>query len=138
MASTCTACNHPVTDHGRIPGVGCMEPKCPCEYQRQVLERNADKVATDEALERVENGTDPAWAALARAAVRTLADRGAPFTTDDVWDYLADQDVAAPREPRALGPIMKAAGTDGTLRLEGYASSRRRHGSLLRSYVGAR
>ncbi len=94
-------------------------------------------IATEQALATVEQGTDPAWAVRAVEAVHQLANRQEPFTPDDVWDYLTDQGVEQPREPRALGPIIKAELRAHRIKLEGYATSRRRHGALIRSYTGA-
>lgn len=131
----CQNCQHPAMDHSNL--AGCMSPGCRCTRKRKAIQAAADAAATTQALAAVETGTDPKWRTAASDAVAHLASLGAPFTTDDVWDHLADTGVEHPREPRALGPIMRAAaGPGGLIRLEGYGASRRRHGSLLRSYVG--
>jgi hypothetical protein len=93
----------------------------------------------DEAMDRARRGTDPEWAAKAAEAIRDLATveelTGDPFTADDVWELLESRQVPAPREPRALGPILRALSTPGGPILGvGYAPSRRRHGSPVMSY----
>lgn len=139
---TC-ACGHPADVHSNMPGIGCLEAvgdreSCLCNCTRRSVQRTADTLATAQALDAVERGTSPAWAAQAVQAVAHLADLGRPFTSDDVWDRLTDLGVEAPAEPRALGPIVKAALREGRIRLEGYATSRRRHQSIIRSYVGVK
>lgn len=133
--TTCPDCGHLITDHSNL--AGCIASGgCRCQTRRRSLDRLADDAATVEALERVERGTDPAWASAAEAVVAARARTGEPFTTDDVWFDLAAQGVEAPREPRALGPIVKRALLDRSIRQEGYATSRRRHQAIIRSYVG--
>lgn len=132
----CPNCSHPASDHSNL--AGCLLTTCGCSTKRRDIQVTADRAATAEALDRVERGSDATWVAAANSAVDDLAHAGKPFTTDDVWDLLADRRVAEPREPRALGPVMKDAARAGRIRLEGYATSRRRHGSLIRSYVGGK
>ena len=68
-------------------------------------------VARDEALERVERGTDKDWRALARRALwNTIKETGVggEFTTDDVKTR-----VERTREEKAWGPILLAAARAG-------------------------
>lgn len=94
----------------------------------------------DEAMVRAEQGMDPTWGQHAAQAVRDLATLeavdGDPFTADDVWELLADRGVPAPREPRALGPVLKALadGPDAVVKSVGFAPSRRRHGAPVTAY----
>lgn len=135
--STHNGCTHPASDHGRVEGVGCMVTGCDCTASRRVVQAAEDRAATATALANVEQGSDPVWVSLATDTVLNLAREGEPFTTDDVWDHLAERGVEQPREPRALGPIMKSLQRSHAIKLEGYATSRRRHGALIRSYTGA-
>ncbi len=64
--------------------------------------------ARDSALSRVERHADPQWLARAYAAVRNCAANLHEFTSDDVWSELASM-RKFPHEPRALGPVMRAA-----------------------------
>lgn len=135
----CPTCAHEAREHSNLAGCTTLTdegPVCPCSVKRRDLAARQDAAATVEALERVERGTDPAWAEHAEQAIARRALGGAPFTSDDLWFDLADGGVEQPREPRALGPIVKRALRDGTIRWEGFATSRRRHDSVIRSYVG--
>lgn len=132
----CPNCNHPNAEHSNL--AGCLVCTCSRKPGRAAAQRAADQAATTVALERVEGAASPGWIASANDAVETLARMGQPFTPDDVWDLLDDRGVHPPREPRALGPVLKGAAKAGTIRVEGTASSRRRHGALIRSYIGSR
>lgn len=92
----------------------------------------------DAAVAQVEDAADGAWLIQAGDAIRHLATIGVPFSTDDVWDRLYALAVPAPREPRALGPVVKRALTAGIIQPDGTTQSRRRHAALIRTYVGAR
>lgn len=59
----------------------------------------------DEALERVEANADKDWMRAARDAVAALALAGGSFTTDDAWKLL--REVPVPREPRAMGAVIR-------------------------------
>lgn len=97
---------------------------------------SAAQVARDEALGRVEGGSDPRWVAAAERAVIWCANRFGTFTSDEVWDRLEYRKVPAPREPRALGPVMKRAVRDGLIEPAGYVQSARqeRHCAPVRVY----
>jgi len=58
----------------------------------------------DEALERVAANTNADWRVRALEMVFELAKYQRELVADDLWRYLEK-----PREPRALGPIMRAA-----------------------------
>ncbi|HSN11775.1 MAG TPA: hypothetical protein VLS51_06690 [Propionibacteriaceae bacterium] len=89
----------------------------------------------DEALARVERAADPDWMFYARKAVELLSDTTPVFTTDQVWEVLAEGRVASPDEPRALGPVMRKAMKDKVIERTGvYAMSVRRHGSPIPVY----
>lgn len=137
----CPRCEHPASDHSNLAGCtaeGDGGGTCPCTVKRRDLpgQRAADDAATAEALERVERGSDLEWVKAAESVLAAKAASGVPFTSDDLWYELAARGVESPREPRALGPIVQRALRAETIRQEGYATSRRRHRAVIRSYVG--
>jgi hypothetical protein len=73
----------------------------------------AAEAARDEALARVEANADPEWKARTLDAIRWLCRTQREITTDDVWLYLRQHDIAAPHEPRALGAVMNQARNRG-------------------------
>lgn len=92
----------------------------------------------DEAMGRAERGTDEAWRAEADHAVNTLARGFTTFTADDVWFELARRQVEPPREPRALGPVLRRAISDNRIVWTGvWEQSKRRHGSPVPAYRGS-
>ena len=62
----------------------------------------------DAGIATAEQGASDRWLAQALAAVRVIAARGEPFSTDDVWALLATMGAAV-REPRAMGAVMRRA-----------------------------
>jgi len=67
------------------------------------------------------------WKNAAVEALMTLANGKPEFTTDELWDLLAEKGVHT-GEPRALGSIMQSARRAGMIKLTGkYVSSYRRH-----------
>lgn len=73
----------------------------------------AAREARDAAIDEVEAGADREWKRAALAAVRRLAGRGLPFSTDSVWEEMGE---AAPvREPRAMGAVIRRAFTTGII-----------------------
>lgn len=83
-------------------------------------ERSRD--AAEEAMGRVDNGADPDFKLEAYTVVHYLALTVHEFTTDRVWWELQRRGATDPREPRALGPIMRRAQT-----LEWIADTGRMH-----------
>lgn len=147
--ANCPACTHPSDDHSNL--AGCII--CTCTTKRRDIPAlapglpapapiPAPKTMTDAVRERdaamaqVASGTDQVWAALAQEAVNDLAASGRIFSSDDVWDTLVERRVAVPREPRALGPIMKRSIASGVIVQDGYTKSRRRHAAILATYQG--
>lgn len=74
---------------------------------------------TQEAVQRAADHANGEWLRDAQQAVRTLADGGKPFTTDDVWALLAITSTAATHEPRALGAVIRQAQRDELIRHTG-------------------
>ena len=142
--ATCPSCGHSDRHSGLA---GCLwsdgEAFCTCTARWAAPKSNAVAIAErDEALARVAEHTDPSWEAEAVQAIYTLAARRFPddnlveFTTDDVWDLLAERGIPAPHEPRALGTIVREATRQGVIRVVGWAPSRRRHQSPIRVFLG--
>jgi hypothetical protein len=129
---TCPSCHHPKAHHS--PLVGCLADDAdPCECERSFPNANATPQKAEaekvEAMGRAASGSDADWVGKVVDAVRHLNDTLATWTPDDVWERLEDQGVPAPREPRALGPILKAManGPAATIEWLAYDKSRRRH-----------
>ena len=88
------------------------EPEPDAGQPRQApagFDASAGERALQAALVDVEHGADPEWQAAVWLALRAVIARAVEFTTDEVWLVLAERGVPAPREPRALGPIMRQA-----------------------------
>lgn len=79
----------------------------------RLFDDDAGVQARELALQRVEENADAEWLADARSAVRNLAERVERFTTDRVWYVLDRSGAEPPREPRALGAVMRAAVREG-------------------------
>jgi len=69
--------------------------------------------ARDEALAKVSAATDTQWATEVWAIILDLATD--TFTSDDIWQALEDRGLPTPREPRALGAILRQAATDNLI-----------------------
>lgn len=139
--SNCPDCGHDKADHS--PMVGCLSlsdpatDREPCDCDRSFREDKPREQMTaerDQAMGQAQQGTDPDWEADATKAVRTLAVSGRDFSPDDVWILLEEGNVPPPREPRALGPILKRLAKVGEIRPKGFTESRRRHGAPVRIY----
>jgi len=81
--------------------------------------------AIEEAVARVTRGTDPDWKRAALSAVYFVATQNEFVTADPVWHELDARGIERPREPSALGPVMRTAkmlgwleSTDRTLESE--------------------
>jgi hypothetical protein len=134
---TCPDCDH--LKGGHSPMVGCltMEDGDPCDCDRSFREDKSREQMTaerDQAMGQAQQGTDPGWKVEAAATVRHLARRGADFTPDDVWVRLEELRIPPPREPRALGPILKRLANADVIRAKGFTESNRRHGAPVRIY----
>ena len=80
--------------------------------------------ARDAAIQQVEANADEGWLKAAHWAVVFLAEDGDPFTTDDIWEYVDRH--GKPREPRAMGAVMKQAAAEGLIEATGeYRKSKR-------------
>lgn len=100
-------------------------------FHRRVAKANAER---DRAMSRVNATASHLWKREAARVVKDLAQTGRHFTSDDVMDQIEELDIVT--DPRALGPVMKQALTDGWIVKTGYAPSRRRHSTPINVYVG--
>ena len=90
---------------------------------------------TERAVERAAKGMDSEWAAMAHDAVREVCRTHLHFTTDEVWGVLDAARCPAPREPRAMGAIMRQAVREGLCVVtDEYRPSKRRHRAPIRVY----
>ena len=90
-----------------------------------MMTRNDDlfaaRAARDEAMERVEEAAPDEWKARAWKVLKRVAATHATFTTDD----LVELGAGSPPEPRAYGPLMRAAVKAGLCEATGqYRKSR--------------
>ena len=82
----------------------------PADPERRRQEMDAARIATKEALRKVEEHADPTWKDDALEAVRTTCLSLSEFISDDVWSV---GDLRRTREDRALGPVMMRAKKEG-------------------------
>lgn len=99
---------------------------------------DSSRKARDEAMARVDEAADHEWKYWANRAVHNLARSQGEFSTDAVWALLDHWEVPAPREPRAIGPVMTRAVNDGLITPMGYkqSTSIKRHARPMRTYRG--
>jgi hypothetical protein len=93
---------------------------------------NAGAIAArDAALERVAAAAGSEWNDRAYEAVQRVCFNRMYWTSENVWDY-----VEKPREPRALGPVLKRAVRDGWCEPVGFVTSSMstRHAAPVRQY----
>lgn len=69
------------------------------------------KTITDNAIQQVEDNADALWLWEAELAVEFVASRNRYFTSDDIWKILE----TSPREPRALGAVLRRAQASGVI-----------------------
>jgi hypothetical protein len=71
--------------------------------------------ARDEAVQRVDQAADPEWKDYAYEAVlATAREKPGGFIVDDVWKHIP-AGVEQPREPRAMGAVMRRAQKAGVI-----------------------
>ena len=107
--------------------------------QPSLFDPAAARERRDEAMTRVDDHAPDDWKTAADAGIRYLARSRVEFTTDDVWQHLAERDVPMPPEPRALGPRMMAAAKAGVVsRTDRVVPCKRpeRHGAPIRVWLG--
>ena len=83
--------------------------------QQLGLDFDKARQAKEKAIAQVGAHANPDWNARACAAVLAVASRRLPFTTDHVWATGLEK----PREPRALGAVMRSLAVAGLIRPTG-------------------
>ncbi|MCU0913003.1 MAG: hypothetical protein MUC88_00395 [Planctomycetes bacterium] len=104
--------------------------------QTELFDAVAGKNLRDRAIEQVGEHAPDDWMTEARSVVEFLARKHLAFTTDDVWAQLT---AIAPREPRAMGAVMKEAERDQIIEPTGnWVMSQRLlcHRRPLRQWIG--
>lgn len=72
--------------------------------------------ARDADMARVDQAADAEWKDYAYDAVlATAGEKPEGFIVDDVWKHIPAE-AGAPREPRAMGPVLRRAQRDGAIR----------------------
>lgn len=79
------------------------------EVRRHVFDAEASTIARETAIEQVDDAASVTWKAEAFVAVAHVCETREEFTTDAVWALLDERKVGIPREPRAMGAIMRKA-----------------------------
>ena len=79
------------------------------------LNRDAARDAANEAIDRVNANADEEWKAAAKRIVREVARANREFPTDAVWGA----GLPKPREPRAMGAVMRWAQSHGLVKNTG-------------------
>ena len=70
-------------------------------------------IATEGAIQQVAENADPVWMARALECVHAVCKANEEFTTDDVWESLESAGLPPPREPSAIGPVLRRARSQG-------------------------
>lgn len=89
--------------------LGRQDQPCPCcsGMQAPAVPINVAGVV-EEAIARADRGMDPGWRERALQALYAVACTRPEFTSEDLWDVLD-----RPREPSAMGPILRRGITSG-------------------------
>lgn len=98
----------------------------------QQLSMDEALAARDAALERVEAAADYEWKELADEITEYVCRHWRLFTSETIWHY----GLPKPREPRAMGPVLKRAVASGWCVPEGFVtcSMASRHAAPVRQY----
>lgn len=83
------------------------------EAYERVFDVEASEEARDEAIRRGDVAADPQWKERAYQALLACARANPTFIVDQVWEYLAREDV--PKEPRAMGAILIRGAKEGVI-----------------------
>lgn len=99
--------------------------------EREPLARPVEtpQEARDNAMRQVDMGAALEWKRAAAVALRAVARRQATLTSGDVVAHLAEHypNVQTP-EPRAMGPVVRRAQTEGLIAPTGqFVNSQNRH-----------
>jgi hypothetical protein len=72
--------------------------------------------AKEKAIAQVATATNPEWFAECYRIVVATATNTKEFTTDDIWQALADAHLPTPHEPRAIGAVLRHAAANKLIR----------------------
>jgi len=72
--------------------------------------------AKEKAIAQVATATNPEWFAECYRIVVATATNTNEFTTDDIWQALADAKLPTPHEPRAIGAVLRHAAANKLIR----------------------
>ena len=78
--------------------------------------RQEAKRLRDEAIIRGYDAAPDKWRVTLDEAIHWVASNHSEFTTDDVWDYLEENDFPIPAETRSMGGAMMRARVNGWAR----------------------
>ena len=81
------------------------------------------KTLRNEGIAQVLENEDSAWKEEAYAVIETLAAKGKPFTSEDVWAGVTSE----PHHPNCMGAVMNSAVHKLKLVKQGYQSATRRN-----------
>jgi hypothetical protein len=98
-----------------VPGCGGLFDPCPWHGGPAKMQETG-REKRDRKIQQVDGNADPAWRNEAEATVLRLAATGIDFTTSDVWE----SGLRRPREPRALGAVIKHLSKAGHIVPAGY------------------
>ena len=73
----------------------------------------AAAAARDAAMQEAEDNAKAEWKAGVLFIIEGVAKVTEEFTTDRIWWFIDKRGVGRPREPRALGPMMRKAAANG-------------------------
>lgn len=94
---------------------GTIVPDKPFKTLEDSTTSEAVREATEAGIEKSERGTQLEWKQLALNTLETICRSrpGGILNADDVWIALEEMGEEMPREPSALGPVMRIGKKEG-------------------------
>lgn len=86
-----------------------MDPDDPLHPERNPNNLRQGELFKADGMQRAEMHAPVSWRGSAELALQYVAKRRPELTTDPVWSVLESWGIEMPPEPRAIGPLMKAA-----------------------------
>lgn len=65
--------------------------------------------AREEAIARVDAHAEEQWKQACRNAIMEIASIKAEFSTDDIWEFMYQNNIEQPHENRAMGAVIREA-----------------------------
>ena len=75
----------------------------------------AGRKLAEEGMTLALEGAPSTWPGMATQVVLDVGRMRPTFTSDDVWSWMENRGMPTPANRSALGPIMRALATDGTI-----------------------